>query len=180
MPEVCQGRAYTVLSKSGAVLREVGPPLSAEQKAAQIEEARRKKELEEQARERRRRDQALLDTYSSMKDIDLAQEKAEAEVKLSIASVEAQIQGIRQKRKKFEDEAEFYKKKHLPPDIEKGLQNTAHEIKLQEELRDLKKNDFASIKAKYDGDRQRYLALQGQRPAATTAHPSGGAEPRPR
>lgn len=167
LPDVCRGRAYKVLDKSGNLLKEVGPPLTAEQKAALAAETQRKKEQEELAREQRRKDQALLDTYSSPKDIDFAQEKAENDVKLSIAAAEAQIQIIRTRRQKLEAEAEFYKKKTLPPEIEKGLQTTAHEIKLQEELRDLKKNDFATIKAKYDGERWRYLELtgSGRRPA---------------
>lgn len=180
LPEICRGRAYKVLDQGGNVIKEVGPPLTVEQKAAQVEEARLKKEQEELLREQRRKDQALLDTYSSPKDIDLAQDKAEADVKLTIAGAEAQIDLIRKKRKKFEDEAEFYKKKTLPPEIDKGLQTTAHEIRLQEELRDLKKRDFATIKAKYDADRQRYLELTGRRPTASAGATPSGANARPR
>ena len=175
LPEVCRGRAYKVLNSSGNVVKEVGPQLTPEQKAAQQEEAQRKKEQEALAREQRRKDQALLDTYSSPQDIDTAQSKAEHEVKLSIANAEAQIQNILKRRKKFEDEAEFYKKKALPPELDKALQTSAHEIKLQEELRDLKKRDFATIKAKYDADRQRYLELTGGRRPALS-----GADSRPR
>jgi hypothetical protein len=179
LPEICRGRAYKVLDKSGNVIREVGPPLTPEQKLAQQAEAQRKKEQDELAREQRRKDQALLDTYSSLRDIDIAQEKAESDVKLSITNAEAQIQNLRLKRKKFEDEAEFYKKKALPAELDKSLQTTAHEIKLQEELRDLKKNDFSTIKAKYDGDRKRYIELTGiRRPPAGTGQ--SGTDNRPR
>lgn len=181
LPDVCRGRAYKILDSAGNIIREVGPPLTPEQKAAQAAEALRKKELEETAREQRRRDQALLDTYSSLKDIDLAQEKAESDVKLSIGNAETQIQLIKSRRKKFENEAEFYKKKAMPPDVEKGLQVTAHEIKLQEELRDLKKNDFATIKAKYDADRKRYIELTGAvRRSTTSATPANSTDNRPR
>lgn len=181
LPDVCRGRAYKVLDKSGNILREVGPPLTPEQKAAQQAELQRKKEQEEQARELRRKDQALLDTYSSLRDIDIAQEKAENDVKLSIANAEAQIQNLRTKRKKLDNEAEFYKKKALPPDLEKSLQANSHEIRLQEELRDLKKNDFATIKAKYDTDRKRYLELTGSsRRQANSNLPENGASNRPR
>lgn len=168
LPEVCRGRAYKVLDKSGNLLKEVGPPLTPEQKAAQAEELKRQKEQEEKAREQRRRDQALLDTYSSLKDIDISQEKAENDVKLAIKNVEAQIQLTQLKRKKFEDEAEFYKKKQMPPDVQKGLQLTNHELKLQEELLELKQGEFAKIKAKYDGDKQRFIELSSTRRATTT------------
>ena len=173
LPEVCRGRAYKVLDKSGNLLKEVGPPLSPEQKAAQAEELKRQKEQEEKAREQRRRDQALLDTYSSIKDIDISQEKAENDVKLSIKNVEAQIQLTQLKRKKFEDEAEFYKKKQIPPEVQKGLQLTNHELKLQEELLELKQGEFAKIKAKYDGEKQRFIELSSsRRSTATPASPT--------
>ena len=175
LPDVCRGRAYKLLDKSGNLLKDVGPPLTAEQKAALLEEQKRQKEQEEKAREQRRRDQALLDTYSSIKDIDISQEKAENDVKLSIKNVEAQIQLTQLKRKKFEDEAEFYKKKQIPPEVQKGLQLTNHELKLQEELLELKQSEFAKIKAKYDGERQRFIELSSIRrssaaPAATGTH----------
>jgi hypothetical protein len=169
LPDICRGHAYKIIDKAGNVIKEVGPPLTPEQKAAQAAELQRKKEQEEHAREQRRKDQALLDTYSTVKDIDMAQEKAENDLKLTIANADAQIQTIRQRRKKLENEAEFYKKKALPPEIDKGLRSTAHEIKLQEELRDLKKNDFATIKAKYDADRKRYLELTSGPRRATAA-----------
>jgi hypothetical protein len=181
LPDVCRGGSFKVIDKAGNLMREVGPPMSAEQKTAKAAEAQLKKEQEEQARELRRKDQALLDTYSGLKDIDLAQEKAENDVKLSIGNADTQIQTIRVRRKKLEDEAEFYKKKTLPAEIAKGLQAADHEIKLQEELRDLKNNDFVSIKAKYDADRKRYIELTGRRPAAAVpASPQRGADSRPR
>jgi len=173
LPEQCRGHAYRILDRAGNIVKEVGPPLTAEQKAEAAAEAQRQKQQEAEARERRRRDQALLDTYSRLQDIDLAQEKAENDVKLSIADAEAQIDLIRKRRKVFENEAEFYKNKPLPPDVDKGLRTTAHEIRLQEELRELKKKDFATIKAKYDADRKRYLELTGGRRPAS----SGGTLP---
>jgi len=172
LPEQCRGHAYRIFDRGGNLVKEVGPPLNAEQKAEAAIEAQRRKVLEEQAREQRRRDQALLDTYSRLQDIDLAQEKAENDVKLSIADAEAQIELIRKRRRAFENEAEFYKNKALPPEVDKGLRTTAHEIRLQEELRELKKKDFATIKAKYDADRKRYLELTGgRRPAAPAGNP---------
>lgn len=159
LPDVCHGRAYRVFDRSGNLIKEIGPPLTPEQKAAAAAEAQKRKQEEEVAREQRRRDQALLDTYSRLEDIDLAQHKAEEDVRISIANAEAQIQVIRQRRRSFENEAEFYKNKPLPPEVEKGLRATAHEIRLQEELRDLKKKDFETIRNKYDADRKRYLEL---------------------
>lgn len=162
LPDQCRGRAYRVLDSAGNFVREVGPPLSPEQKAEQALENRRKKQLEEASREQRRRDQALLDTYATPQDIDLAQGKAEADVNLAILATQTRIDAARVKRKKFEDEAEFYKKKALPAELEKELHALDHEIKVQHELLDVKKRDFDAIKAKYDADRKRYYELTGR------------------
>ncbi len=173
LPEQCRGKAYRILDSSGNLLKEVGPPLTVEQKARAAAEALRKKELEEQAREQRRKDQALLDTYATPQDIDLAQAKAESDVNLAIRGAEDRIAAARKQRKKFEEEAEFYKKKSLPPEVAKGLRDADHEIKTQQELLDVKKGDAATIKAKYDADRKRYAELTGR----TTASAKPGATP---
>lgn len=171
LPEQCRGRAYRVLDSGGNVVKEVGAPLTPEQKAEQILENRRKKKQEEADRELRRRDQALLDTYTTPEDIDIAQKKAEADVNVAIQATNDRIATAQKKRNKLADEAEFYKKKAMPPELEKDLRAIEHEIKLQQELVELKKKEFDTIKAKYDADRKRYFELTRRSPAA----PSGGA-----
>ncbi|HLO64224.1 MAG TPA: hypothetical protein VK165_14800 [Azonexus sp.] len=166
LPEQCRGRAYRVLDSGGNVVKEVGPPLTAEQKAEQILENKRRKQLEDASREQRRRDQALLDTYTTPEDIDLAQKKAEADVNVAIQATNERIATAQKKRKKLADEAEFYKKKAMPPELEKDLRAIDHEIKLQQELVELKKKEFDTIKGKYDADRKRYFELT-RRPPAT-------------
>lgn len=173
LPRVCRGEAYRILDSGGNLIREMGPPLTAEQKTEQAIENKRRKQLEEASREQRRRDQALLDTYTTSEDIDLAQKKAEADVNVAILAAITRIDDARGKRKKYENEAEFYAKKALPPELSKELRALDHEIRLQQELLDIKKRDFELIKAKYDADRKRYFELT-RRPAAA---PNSGAPP---
>jgi len=176
LPEQCRGRAYRILDSGGNVMKEVGQALTPEQKAELVLETRRKKQLEEASREQRRKDQALLDTYAAPEDIDLAQSKAEADVNLAIQAAQERIVAARKKRKKFEDEAEFYKKKDIPPELAKQLHALDHEIKVQQELQDVKKREFDVIKAKYDADRKRYGELTGR--ASKPTPPASPARPR--
>lgn len=171
LPDQCRGRAYRVLDSGGNIVKEVGAALTPEQKAEQALENKRRKQLEDASREQRRRDQALLDTYSTPEDIDLAQRKSEADVNIAILATIARIDEARTKRKKFENEAEFYKKKALPPDLERDLRAIDHEIRLQQELLDIKKRDFDAIKSKYDADRKRYFELT-RRPLPAVPAPS--------
>ena len=165
LPEQCRGHAYRVLDHAGNIVKEVGPPLTPEQKAEQAQEAKRRKQLEDAKREQRRRDQALLETYSTPEDIDLAQKKAESDITMVIQATLTRLDALYSKRKKLSNEAEFYKKKAMPPELTRDLSTVDHEIRLQQQLLDLKKKDFETIKAKYDGDRQRYFELTRRRPA---------------
>jgi len=178
LPEACRGHSYRVLDSGGNVLKEVGPPLTPEQKAQLAEENRRKKLLEEAAKEQRRRDQALLDTYATQEDIDLSQRKAEKDVAIAIENVQRQMEISQKKRQKLADEAEFYKKKSMPPQLASDLRAIDHEIKLQQELLDVKRREYDVIKAKYDADRKRYIELTGRRPAASLPPANGALPPR--
>ena len=162
LPAQCRGQAYRILDSGGNTIREVGPPLTPEQKAEQAAETRRRKQMEEDARETRRKDQALLDTYATPADIDLAQEKAERDVNIAIRNAEASIEASRIKRQKHEAEAEFYKKKAMPPQLQKELRTIDHEIKVQRELVDVKTRELAAVRSKYEADRKRYFELTGR------------------
>lgn len=168
LPTQCRSQAYRILDSGGNVVREVGPPLTAEQKAEQAAEARRRKQMEEAAREQRRKDQALLDTYATPKDIDMAQAKAEGDVMIAIRNAESGIEASRNKRHKFEAEAEFYRKKTMPAQLEKELRALDHEIKVQQELIDVKKRELETVRSKYEADRKRYFELTGRSSAGTS------------
>ena len=167
LPEQCRGKAYRILDNKGNVIKEVGPPLTPEQKAQLVLEEKQRKEAEEKLKEQRRKDQALLDTYATLEDIDIAQRKAESDINLAIKDIETKIEASKKKRKKFEDEAEFYKKNTMPAEVTKGLGEADHEIKTQQELLAVKRGDLQTIKTKYDTDRKRYIELTGARPRAS-------------
>lgn len=159
LPQVCIGRAYRELGDSGRTQRQIEAPLTPEQRAQRAAEEERRKVQEDAIREQRRKDRALLDTYGSEKDIDTLRRRAENDVALSIKAAEEKIAEARVQRKKFEDEAEFYKKKQMPAEIEKGLRDAEYSIKAQESLIESKKKDLEAVRLKYDDDKRRYIEL---------------------
>ncbi|MBI2307038.1 MAG: hypothetical protein HYU78_07005 [Rhodocyclales bacterium] len=160
LPAACVGRAYREIGANGVVVRQVDAPLTPEQRALRAAEERKKKEAEEAANEQRRLDSALLQTYGSEADIDLMRQRAEADTLAGIKAAEAKIVEAKKRRKKFEDEAEFYKKRTLPPEIEKGLKDADFDIQAQQELIGAKQKELGAIKAKYDEDKRRYQELK--------------------
>ena len=160
VPVACYGRAYRELGTDGRTVREVEAPLTAEQrarKAAEEETARREAARQ---KEQQRKDQALMETYVSVDEIEAMRKRALEDVQQSIRNTETRIEEIKARRKKFEDEAEFYKKRVLPPDVQKGLEDTGLEIKSQESVIEAKKKEIGVIQAKYDDDLKRYQDLQ--------------------
>ena len=164
LPQACYGRAYRELGSNGQTIRTVDAPLTAEQSSQREAEEEKRKREEEKRKEQQRKDQALLNTYGNEQDIELMRKRAEGDVLKAIANAEKKIVEIRQQRKKFENEAEFYKKKTLPHEVQKGLADADSDINSQEVFIAEKKKELEGIRAKYDEDKRRFVELISQRP----------------
>ena len=164
LPQACYGRAYRELGSNGQTIRTVDAPLTAEQRSQREAEEEKRKREEEKRKEQQRKDQALLNTYGNEQDIELMRKRAEGDVLKAIANAEKKIVEIRQQRKKFENEAEFYKKKTLPHEVQKGLADADSDINSQEVFIAEKKKELEVISAKYDEDKRRFVELISQRP----------------
>ncbi|MBI4742345.1 MAG: hypothetical protein HY777_12530 [Betaproteobacteria bacterium] len=159
LPPVCRDRAYREIGNSGQTVRRVDAPLTAEQTAQRETEAARRKEQEAALKEQQRKDRALLATYGNEKDIETVYNRSVQETVQAIKAAEDKIADIRKRRKTFENEAEFYKKRTLPVEVEKGLRDADTEVKTQESLIGVKKKDLESLRARYEDDLRRYSEL---------------------
>ena len=168
-PQECLGRETQELNKSGMVTRKHEAALTPEQRAAR--EAERKKKLadDEKAKEDRRKNLALLNTYSSVKDIEETRARALKEGEAGIQQTEQSIAGAQKRHEALETEKEFYKKKPLPPKLAQAIRNNEIEIQNQTELLEAKKKQISTINAKYDEDKRRYLELTQSKPQGRTA-----------
>ena len=167
-PPECLGRDTQELSKSGTLIRRdpATIPLSPAQEQAREAERRKKIEDEERSREERRKNLALLNTYSSEKDIEEARARSLAETQGAIADTERRIEGAQKRHKELEAEKEFYVKKPMPFKLKQEIANNEIEIKNQIVLLDAKKKEISTINAKYDEDKRRYIELTGAKAPA--------------
>lgn len=159
LPQVCRDRAYREIGNSGQTVRRVDAPLTAEQTAQRETEEARRKEQEAALKEQQRKDRALLATYGNEKDIETVYNRSVQETMQAIKAAEDKIADIRKRRKTFENEAEFYKKRTLPVEVEKGLRDADAEVKTQESLIGVKKKGLESLRARYEDDLRRYTEL---------------------
>jgi uncharacterized protein DUF4124 len=165
-PPECLGRDTEILNKSGTLIRKTTrQPTPAEIQAREVE---RKKKLEEneKSREERRKNLALLNTYSSEKDIEDARTRALQEAQTAIEDTQKRITGAQKHQKDLETEKEFYVKKPMPLKLRQDIANTEIEIKNQTALLEVKKREINTVNAKYDEDKRRYIELTTGKAAA--------------
>jgi hypothetical protein len=158
-PRECLGRESEELNKSGMVVkRSEKGPTAAEIQAREADK-KKKEEEAEKTKEQRRKELALLNTYSSEKDIEDQRSRALKEAQDQIAATEKSIAGAQKRQQDLDKEKEFYTKKPMPAKLKQEMANVETEIKNQNALLEAKKAEINKINAKYDDDKKRYVAL---------------------
>lgn len=157
-PKECLGRTVDELDKRANVTRR-NEVLTPEQQAARDAERKKKAEEDIAAKEDRRKNAALLNTYSSESDVEEARTRALRAGNEAIKDTEKRIAEGQKRRAALAQEAEFYKKSAMPPKLKQDLQNNENELKNQQELLDVKKKEIGLINTKYDEDKRRFVEL---------------------
>lgn len=167
LPAACYGQAYREISPQGTVRRHIAAPLTAEELAQRDAEEQRRREDEARAFVQRRFDEALLETYTGLTDIDVREERALAEVERSVADIRVRETELAEQRMRHEKEAEFYEGRELPRDIVTGLRMIDAELAAYRSVIETKEVEKEAIRARYAADRRRYAELiasgEGQR-----------------
>ena len=168
-PPECLGKEMNELSKQGTVVKKREAALTPEQIAAREAEEKRKKEEEALAREENRKNQALLNTYSSEKDIEDGRQRALKQAEQAAKDIEKRIAESQQRAQKLAAEKEFYAKKPMPKKLQDDINNNELDLKGQNDTLAAKKKELGEINAKYDEDKRRYLELTSAKPKAAAA-----------
>jgi hypothetical protein len=166
-PPQCMDVATEALSAQGMVIGRIEAPLTAEQRAARdaaaqknaaAEEARR--EAEHAAKIQARRDQALLQTYTSERDIESVRQRAIADNQRATVQVEARIAALKKREDALAKEAAAVKAGKKPSDtFEQDVKAVAYDLQLQGQLLESRKREEAAINARYDEEKRKYLEL---------------------
>lgn len=160
LPE-CQGREGRVLSGQGATVKKIEAPLTPEQIAAREIEDQKKREDDERRREQARRDKALLNTYANVEDIESKRQRALAQVEREARESERRISMLERQALENRSESEFYKKKQMPSDLKRRLDENEAALKAEKHLFGSKKSEVAQVNVKFDEDKKRYMVLTG-------------------
>lgn len=144
-----------------------GPRVSAEEAERQKEEEKKKaaQKVEDDRRiaEQRRQDSALVNTYTSGKEIDQRRDRELQVVELQITQLKASLKGATDAHAKAQARNDGYTKTGKPaPDIVRDELARATEEKDRLESRIAEKEkDKNVIRTRYDDQKKRYFELKG-------------------
>ena len=165
IPMQCAGRLVEALNDRGMVVKRIDPEAEERARAAKAELAKNP-EISAAQRDEERRNRALLATYTSIKEIEDARERALRENATQANRFEQRIKELQQRRARYEKELETYKKdgKGSSQMITDNIKNVDLEIAAQEELLNTKRGEIPNINAKFDEDKKRYaVATAGKK-----------------
>ena len=168
----CNDREQKELNPSGTVRRNVGPSLTAQERAAM--EERQKKEADERARlaDEKRRDRALLTRYQNKAVHDRERADALQQVDEVIATAQKRLVELDRQKVAIDNEFEFYKSnpERVPGSLKRQLTEWEQNVDRQKRFMQDQESEKKRINARFDEElvRLRQLwAIQAQ--AAGTA-----------
>jgi hypothetical protein len=167
-PAGCANVVMYEISRSGHVLRRIDPTPTAEQVKAREEKERQRRETEKREAEEKRRDKALLATFASEKEFDVARERNIEPLNGRIHSAQDRMKEIDKRMAKLEQDMEFYKSGKSRTGKEREMPHAF--VAEQQRLIDEKKALVSSIAAnekeiqaqreRFDRDKKRWIDLR--------------------
>jgi hypothetical protein len=141
-------------------VRKVDPAPSLEQRRAVQAEQERVKENSKEREATERRDRALLQSYTSEGEIDLARSRALATIDSQVQSSQAYLTQLTRRRTELDGKKAGLGDKPVPAALERELESIDSELAKHEAFVTAKKQEIVTVSARYDADKQRWRELR--------------------
>lgn len=198
MPPQCAKKEITEMTKQGSVVKKYEAPLTPEQLKAQAEDRERRREGEKKLAEQKLRDHALIATYGSEREFDVARDKDLAGMDARKKTLMSRNAEVDKTLAKYQNEMDFYvagkakgktkdgekapkgkdvapvkEAKEIPPQLQQDYNRAKNDREsLDKELAKVDA-DRATVIAKYDGEKMRWKKLKSGMPAGTLLDEKG-------
>ncbi len=171
-------RGGTQLDKQGRPVGRIEPAPTPEQVRAKEAEAERKKAAAKEQEILARRDRALLASFTTEAEIDLARARAVATVESQIESAQAYLAQLTKRKQDIDQRKAKLGDKPIPLPLERESEVANSEFAKNSDLVAQKKRELAAVTARYDADKQRWRelkAIQESNAAAAATAPATAA-----
>ena len=161
IPPEYKNQASTEMSKHGVTVRRVeAANTGLEQKKAAEEKAIKDREEKQRAFEQRRRDMALMNTYTSAREIDEHRERTLQVPMQTLKGVEPRLKKAQDRLASLQSQAAALAKKGKPTDLlDQDIADEKAEIDSMKADMERGLAQIEAIKVKFDADKKRYLEL---------------------
>lgn len=164
IPPEYAGKDRVELNKEGRVIKN-DEVITPERRLAKEQEDAKKHEEEKAALEQQRHDKTLINTYSSVQEIELARNRSVQQVDARINVLNSSVNAANDKLLALQKEAENDTKanRKIPDSLQEDLRDVqARLTKLQQDLE--KPNaEKAALEARFAADKARYMELTGKK-----------------
>ena len=171
-PPEMPSKGATVLDKQARAVKKIDPPLSPEETKAKADQVERERALAKTRDEQARKDRALMQSYTSENEIDLARNRALATIDTQIKSAQIYSADLARRQKDLGKRKEGYAGKPIPIELERESASVEEELSRQTILLRQKQEELTMVAARYDTIKQRWreiLADQERTAAAAAA-----------
>jgi hypothetical protein len=160
MPPEDINKGRVELNKQGVPVKATEPAPTPEQRKAKAQEEQRQKDLAKQQEDQARRDRALLSSYTSESEIDLARNRSLRTIESVVQSSKAYAEQLTRRKAGIEAKKKTdYADKPMPTTMERELESINVELARQDDLLTLKQKEVVIVNAKYDADKKRWREL---------------------
>ncbi len=168
MPADMVNRGNVEISKQGLEVKKTGPQPTAEQRKAMEAEAQHQREQAKEKEDLARRDRAVLDSYTTEADIDLARNRALKTIDSALQSAQSYTAQLVKRKEALQTKPLDPKEKNAQANRERDLSRLDTDIAAQNAIIAQKQREIVATNAKYDLDKAKWqAALERQRLAAS-------------
>jgi hypothetical protein len=178
LPPEAVDKASVELNKQGVPVKKTDQALTPEQRRALEQDAERQRGAERAREEIARRDRALVSSYTSEAEIDLARSRSLQTVNTVILSAQAFSEQLNKRKVDVEAKKAESQGKPVVAVLDRELESIDVELARQSDVIAQKKRETTTITAKYDADKQRWrelVAAKASTKAAATANAGAAA-----
>jgi hypothetical protein len=192
-PAGCTDVMMYEISKTGRVLRQIDPTPTPEQAKQRFEQLERQKEIDRAAGEQKRKDMALLNTYSTEREVDVARDRNIEPLRGRITSAHERMRIVEKRENQVNEEMEFYKAgqsksgkgrddatpREAPPALVAEAERIHKEKEALTKSIAVHEKEIEALRQKYESDKQRWLALKSGAVAKPIEYIGAQAKPEP-
>ncbi len=162
LPPEAVNRRSVELDKQGMTRAVIEPPVSEAQMEALEAEKEKQAAAEREALRKRQQENALLSSYTSENDIEIAKKRNLALIGSAILSAEARIRAQQRRLAALDKEKLFYVKQPMPEKMRREIASIEADIPKQQALISLKNDEALAVIRRYDAQKAAFVALKAQ------------------